>query len=134
MARGFREKRQRPYAGKAATAKPELRAEEAIPPASPRVWVTLGPGGRFVIPKKLRQAMEIGVGERLSMEVVDGELRARGFKVGLRQAQALFAPYRKPGVSAVDELIAERRREFEMEERELAEDLRRFGRANKRDG
>jgi bifunctional DNA-binding transcriptional regulator/antitoxin component of YhaV-PrlF toxin-antitoxin module len=131
MARGFKERRQKPYAGKArARAKPG-----PVEPAQPlRARVTLGPGGRFVIPKKLRQAMEVAVGEPLSMEVVDGELHARGFKVGVRKVQEMFAPYRIPGVSAVDELIAERRREFELEERKMAEDRRNAERFAKRRG
>jgi bifunctional DNA-binding transcriptional regulator/antitoxin component of YhaV-PrlF toxin-antitoxin module len=126
MARGFKERRQKPYAGRA-PAKKFLGAgtPQAAPPAFSRAWVTLGPGGRFVIPKKLRQAMEVEVGERLSMEVVDGELRAHGLKVGWRKAQEIVARHVPPHVSLVDDLLRERRREVEMEERELAESRKR---------
>jgi len=133
MARGFKEKRQKPYAGKAPAKGPRAAPPPAVE-APLRARVTLGPGGRFVIPKKLRLAMEVEVGEPLSMEVVDGELHARGFKVGVRKVQEMFAPYRIPGVSAVDELIAERRREFELEERKIAEDRRNAERFAKRRG
>lgn len=37
----------------------------------------------------------------------------------VRQLQEWMRPYIRPGISAVDELLAERRREVEMEEREL---------------
>jgi bifunctional DNA-binding transcriptional regulator/antitoxin component of YhaV-PrlF toxin-antitoxin module len=135
MARGFKEKRQKPYASKApAAAKAAPGSPEPARPAPLRARVTLGPGGRFVIPKKLRAAMEVAVGEPLSMEVVDGELHVRGFKVGVRKVQEMFAPYRIPGVSAVDELIAERRREFDLEERKMAEDRRNAERFAKRRG
>jgi bifunctional DNA-binding transcriptional regulator/antitoxin component of YhaV-PrlF toxin-antitoxin module len=126
MARGFKEKRQKPYASKApAVAKAAPGSPEPARPAPLRARVTLGPGGRFVIPKKLRQAMEVEVGEPLSMEVADGELRAYGFKVGWRKAQEIVARHVPPHVSLVDDLLRERRREVEMEERELAESRKR---------
>jgi bifunctional DNA-binding transcriptional regulator/antitoxin component of YhaV-PrlF toxin-antitoxin module len=127
MKRAFSERRQKSYAARQAAA-------AAVPPPGPlHARVRLGPGGRFVIPKKLREAMELEPGESLTARVVDGELRVYGFKVGLRRVRELVARHVPPGVSLVDELLKERRREVEKEEREIAEEKRRWRRSPKLD-
>ena len=133
MTRGFKERRQKPYAGKT-PAKGARGAATPAPPEPPRARVTLGPGGRFVIPKKLRQAMEVEVGDSMTAKVVDGELRVMGSKAGLRKVQEMIARRVPPGVSLVDELLKDRRREVEKDEREVREETRRWRQLRKGDG
>lgn len=78
----------------------------------------LDAGGRVVIPAELRRAMEVEPGERLVAFLEDGELRVVGIKVGIRKAQEYVRSIVPEDVSLVDELIAERIREAEEEERD----------------
>ena len=82
-----------------------------------RVRLTLGPGGRVVIPAALREAMEVEEGDAILAWVDDGELHLLSPRVGARQAQAMLKGLLPEGVSLADELIAERRLEAEAEAR-----------------
>lgn len=82
-----------------------------------RLRLTLGPGGRVVIPAALREAMEVEEGDAILAWVEGGELHLLSPKVGARQAQAMLKGLVPKGVSLADELIAERRREAEAETR-----------------
>jgi len=72
-------------------------------------------GGRIVIPAKYRKALGLREGDTVTMRLEDGEIRLHGFDEGLRRAQALVREFIPDGVSLVDELIAERRREAALE-------------------
>jgi len=72
-------------------------------------------GGRLQIPAEIRRALGLRDGDEVRMEIVDGELHVRSFKQILARVQERLRPYAKPGVSIVDELIAERRAEAERE-------------------
>jgi AbrB family looped-hinge helix DNA binding protein len=80
-----------------------------------RLRLTLGPGGRIVIPAALRDAMEVGEGDAILAWVEDGELHLLSPRVGAKQAQAMLKGLLPEGVSLADELIADRRREAEAE-------------------
>jgi AbrB family looped-hinge helix DNA binding protein len=82
-----------------------------------RVRLTLGPGGRVVIPAALREAMEVEEGDAILAWVEDGELHLLSPRVGARQAQDMLKGLLPEGVSLAGELIAERRREAEVEGR-----------------
>jgi bifunctional DNA-binding transcriptional regulator/antitoxin component of YhaV-PrlF toxin-antitoxin module len=136
---GMREARQKRYRAarpRRGSAKSPAAPEAAAPAPvrSETVRLTLGPGGRFVIPKKLRKAMGVEIGDSVTAEVVDGELRVFSWETAVRKVQAMFAPYKRPGVSEVDELIKERQREFAMEERAIEADRRRAARMKRRHG
>ena len=94
------------------SAKPS--AVESVAPTK----LKIGEAGRIVIPAEMRSAMMVKPGDTVTAEVVDGEFRIVSPKVALKRVQALAEKYKKPGVSVVDELIAERRAEArrEMEE------------------
>ena len=94
-------------------------ADEARPGfgVANRLRLTLGPGGRVVIPAALREAMEVSEGDAILAWVEDGELHLLSPRVGARQAQAMLKGLLPEGVSLADELIAERRREAEAESR-----------------
>jgi len=82
-----------------------------------RVRLTLGPGGRVVIPAALREAMQVEEGDAILAWVEEGELHLLSPRVGAKQAQALLKELIPKGVSLADELIAERRLEAEAEGR-----------------
>lgn len=74
--------------------------------------------GRIVIPADIRHALGIDTGEPLTLIVEGGKLRIFTLEQTIRRVQDEVAKYVPPGVSLVDELIAERRAEAAREERE----------------
>ena len=72
-------------------------------------------GGKLVIPAAMRRQLGISPGDTLLVSINDGELRVRSLATAVARAQALVRKYVPEGVSLVDELIAERRREAERE-------------------
>jgi AbrB family looped-hinge helix DNA binding protein len=74
-----------------------------------RSTLILAANGRVVIPAPMRAALGLKDGARLVARVVDGAIVLEPIEAAVRRAQSLVAPYARPGVSAVDELIAERR-------------------------
>jgi len=80
-----------------------------------RLRLTLGPGGRVVIPAAFREAMQLEEGDALLAWLEDGELHLLSPRVGARQAQAMLKGLL--GGNLADELIEDRRREAEVEAR-----------------
>ena len=79
------------------------------------VRIRVGQSGRIVIPAAFRRALGIAVGDQVVVRLQDGELRITTKRQRILRAQARAGRYIKPGVSVVDELLAERRREAERE-------------------
>ena len=71
--------------------------------------------GRVLIPVELRNALGLLADEPLQVYVVDGELRIISRRQSIRRAQAIAARAIQPGVSVVDEFIAEKRAEARQE-------------------
>ena len=71
--------------------------------------VRLNENGRVVIPAPYRKALGIKPGDEVILRMEDDELRITTMKRRIERAQRLVRKYVKPGVSLVDELIAERR-------------------------
>jgi len=98
----------------------------------------IGNGGRVVIPAEMRAAMRVQPGDMVTAEVVEGELRVLSRAAVYHRIDEAAAKFKaeNPGVSVVDELIADRRAEarrederFDRLEREAAEAAaRRSGR------
>jgi AbrB family looped-hinge helix DNA binding protein len=65
--------------------------------------------GRVVIPAAFRKALGISPGDEVVLRMEDDELRITTMKRRIERAQRRARKYLKPGVSLVDELIAERR-------------------------
>ena len=65
--------------------------------------------GRLVIPASYRKALGIKAGDEVILRMQDDELRITTMKRRIERAQRRIRQYVKPGVSLVDELIAERR-------------------------
>jgi len=77
--------------------------------------VSLGPDGRIVVPAAMREALGLGEDDVLFARIEDGELRlatASGMQKRVNDMLREFVP---PGVSLVDELLKERRREVEKD-------------------
>ncbi len=93
-------------------------AEDSLPVL---VRTAIGPGGRVVIPAAYRKALEVDEGDYVVMQMDGDELRVVNDEKEFKRVQQMIASYVPEGVSLVDELIAERRREAAAEEAEIAE-------------
>lgn len=72
-------------------------------------------GGRLQVPADIRRALGLNDGDAVTMEIVDGRLQVRPYRDVLAEVQERMKPYVIPGVSIVDEFIAERRAEAAKE-------------------
>jgi antitoxin PrlF len=72
-------------------------------------------GGRLQIPADVRKELGLADGDDVRIEVIDGELRVRSFKVALARVQAMLRDYAPREGRLSDSLIADRRREAERE-------------------
>jgi len=119
MNRGGSSKTQPPYV----FAEAEVPWDKEQPPAgagtsAPReqVRVTVGPGGRVVIPAPYRDALGIREGTAVFMQLDGDELRVVSDRTEVRRVRKLLARHLPKGVSVVDQLILERRREAAQED------------------
>ena len=99
------------------------RAKQATSTSAPTaqlgpIKVKLGPDGRVVIPAAFREALGLKEGDTLMSSIDQGELRFLTVQAAVRRAQAMLRQFVPEGVSLVDELIEDRRREVEQEERD----------------
>ncbi len=72
-------------------------------------------GGRIVIPAKMRDALGIKIGNKVTLTLKDGSLQITTRDEVIRRIEEVMKNYIKPGRSAVDELIKERREEARNE-------------------
>ena len=79
--------------------------------------VKLDVTGRILVPAKVRKTLGMRVGEYLALDLEEEncEIRIYTMRENTRRIQELVAPYKREGVSMVDELIAERRAEAARE-------------------
>ncbi len=70
--------------------------------------VSLGKGGRLVIPAPLRRALEIEPGDALVLTLADGELRITTRRQAIARAQETVRRYTHDAGSLVGEFIEER--------------------------
>lgn len=73
--------------------------------------LSVSPEGHLVLPPDMRRAMLLDADGRVTVSVVDGELRAISPMSAVHQLQRRAAALVKPGTLVSDELIAERRAE-----------------------
>ena len=95
-------------------------AESDFAPDDPRipVWRTLNVGGMLELPGTFLAELGIEEGDRVCLKLDANGLKIMNRDAALTHAQELAGRYMTDGVSAVDELIAERRREARKEETE----------------
>jgi AbrB family looped-hinge helix DNA binding protein len=79
------------------------------------VRLRINENGRVVIPAAFRKELGMKPGDEVILRLDDGELRITTMKQRMERAQRRARQYVKPGVSLVDELIAERREEAKRE-------------------
>ena len=84
-------------------------------PPPEQVRTTVGPGGRVVIPAEYRAALDFKEGDAVFMRLDGEELRMVSDATETRRVREMIARYVPEGVSLVDELIRERRREAAAE-------------------
>lgn len=77
--------------------------------------VKISGGGRVVIPVEYRKALGLEEGDELTLRLEQGELRMLTSKQAIKNAQAMIRQYVPKNRSLTDELIAERRQEYEKE-------------------
>jgi AbrB family looped-hinge helix DNA binding protein len=78
--------------------------------------------GRIVIPVELRDRHHFFPGDEIVLQEIDGHVALKSYEQTLSEVQAYFKSLVEPGVSVVDELLAERRAEAAREWREMASD------------
>ncbi len=83
-----------------------------------QLTVSVGPGGRIVIPAAYRRAMGVGEGDDLLVRLEEGEVRMISRAAAIRRAQELVRRYFPGDERLSDLLIAERRAEAAREELE----------------
>jgi bifunctional DNA-binding transcriptional regulator/antitoxin component of YhaV-PrlF toxin-antitoxin module len=77
--------------------------------------IRVGPDRSLVVPATLSEALGLKEGDVLYARVEDGEIRLLTREAVTRRVQALVREFVPEGVSLVDELIEDRRREVEAE-------------------
>jgi AbrB family looped-hinge helix DNA binding protein len=93
----------------------KFKTQPPEPSLPERLDLTLGPGGRVVIPAVFRKAMQVKEGDRLMARVVDGELRLVTPMMSIRRAQKWVRETIPAEVDLVEALIEERRCEAAKE-------------------
>jgi bifunctional DNA-binding transcriptional regulator/antitoxin component of YhaV-PrlF toxin-antitoxin module len=66
-------------------------------------------GGELVIPASMRRELGVEVGDTVTVEVFEGELRVRSRAAALANARRMMRQLVPHGVNLADELIADRR-------------------------
>jgi AbrB family looped-hinge helix DNA binding protein len=80
--------------------------------------VRVGPEGRVVIPAPFREALALKDNDVLFARLENGEIHLLTPQAAARRAHAIIRQFVPAGVSLVDELIAERRKEIEREQQD----------------
>ncbi len=80
-------------------------------------WGVIEADGSLLLPADLMKGQGLAPGARVYVGRTGDGLEVLSQQAALARAQAIAAPYRRPGVSEVDGFIAERRREAACEER-----------------
>lgn len=89
--------------------------------ASAAYTVSVAERGRLVLPAEVRRRLNIRQGDQLALLVQeDGTVKLQTRAVVARNLRGMYK-HLANGSSVVDELIAERRREAKVEEREIRE-------------
>lgn len=88
---------------------------DMAPPEQPHVKIRVGADGSIVVPATLSEALGLKEGDVLFAQAHDGEIHLLTLKAAVRRAQAIVRQFVPEGVSLVDELIEDRRREVEAE-------------------
>lgn len=75
----------------------------------------VGQNGRILIPAECRQAMNLSVGDEITILVEDGEATFFTLQHAVTRAQTIMKKYLTKGETLSEELIANRRKEAKNE-------------------
>ena len=102
---------------------PRYDASENEPSRPPGVYhVTVDERGRVMLPAEVRAKLKIGDGDRIALILEDdGTMSLKTHEVALNNLQGMFKHLAPKDHFASDDLIAERRRQARMEDREFRE-------------
>ena len=113
------EERRARSAGEAPAAGPERADPQAPMPDPHRAFrVDIGPNGEVRLPKHVLEAAGTGPGRHLLVRFDDDEIKLVTPAATTRKIHTWVRKYVPEGVSLVEELREERRREFERDEQE----------------
>src|SRR5882672_9019976 len=70
-------------------------------------YTKLGEGRRVAIPAEVCEELGLHPGDPLAIKVREDGLQVVHYEQIVREVQAAFAPYKRPGISEVDALIQE---------------------------
>lgn len=93
----------------------QIEMSESQGELADQMRVIIGPGGRIVIPAPYRQALNLDEGDAVVIRLDGEELHLVSYETELQRVRELVSRHVPAGISLVDELIAERRREAERE-------------------
>ncbi len=97
--------------------KPRASAASHVRESAEPYGISVAARGRIVLPAEVRRVLSLEPGDRLQLTVEpDGSLRLRSFAAIAKSVRGAFRDL-APGRSLADELIAERRREAEEDDR-----------------
>jgi AbrB family looped-hinge helix DNA binding protein len=80
-----------------------------------QIRVRMNENGRIVIPSNVRKALGIRPGDEVILELDEHEVHLTTLRQRIAKAQEMVRKHVPPGVSLVDELIAERQEEAKRE-------------------
>ena len=95
--------------------KPKTEPKPKPEPVPETVWLKVERGGRIAVPATYREAIGVAEGDDVQLRLEGADLHVVSRATAIARVQAMVAKYVPEGVSLVDELIAERRREAAAE-------------------
>ena len=83
--------------------------------------------GRVVLPAELRKILGLSKGDKVLIEAEGDEVKLTTARLRRKRAQGIARKYARPGVSVVDEFLAEKRVEAEREIARIGPDADKAG-------
>lgn len=106
-------RRQDVNADRSVSAEAETRQVDTTP-----VWIDVDAHGRMQLPLNLCEAVGIEKGTQVHVRISEDAIEILSQRAAVKRAHDIVREFVPTGVSLVDELIAERRREAQKEEEE----------------
>lgn len=85
-----------------------------------QLYLNVGNDGRILIPKIMREALEIKNNSKVIAHIEDNTLHISSVSSSLENARALVRKYCKNKTSVVDDFLKERRLEAKLEEQKFS--------------